>query len=106
MEGPARRSAGLLTGRTCHNKRVLFAADAPAPASLAAFQAGAGSAAAVQLQAGDYAAVEVVSAGVQTLNVRPLARTTAGEFLARFGSTLPGSVACGSAADAQRIAVA
>jgi len=76
-------------GRTCHNKRVLFAADAAVPGSLAALRAGPPGAP-VELRAGDYAAVRVTSAGVQSLHAAPLARTTAAEFVARYGSTLPG----------------
>ena len=110
VEGPARRTPGMLTGRTCHNKRVVFPADGAVPASLAAAAAagppsdldtglgsragpgpqGAPGCAGAPLEAGDYVAVEVLRAGVQSLGAAPLARTTADEFVARFGSTLPG----------------
>lgn len=110
VEGPARRTPGMLTGRTCHNKRVVFPADDPVPVSLAAaaaaaspsdlgaglgFRAGPGlegapGCAGAPLKAGDYVAVEVRRAGVQSLGVQPISRTTAAEFVARFGSTLPG----------------
>lgn len=92
VEGPARRSPALLTGRTCHNKRVLFAADAAVSESLAALAIGLPGAR-TELRAGDYVAVQVERAGVQSLHARPLARTTAAEFIARFGSTLPGGAA-------------
>ena len=119
VEGPGKRSPELLTGRTCHNKRVVFPAHAAVPASLAAARAGAlpsssaldaelgphaglcpglpgmPAGTGVQLVAGDYVAVEVLRAGVQSLGARPLARTTAAEFVARFGSTLPGGVVRG-----------
>ena len=120
VEGPARRAPGMLTGRTCHNKRVVFPADGAVPASLAATQAvdssserGAGSGSGLgppaspgpqgaPLKAGDYVAVEVVRAGVQSLGAAPLARTTAAEFVARFGGTLPGGAARGGQRAAQR----
>ena len=126
VEGPARRTPGMLTGRTCHNKRVVFPADEAVPASLAATQAvdsssdwGAGlglglgspaspgphctpGCAGAPLKAGDYVAVEVVRAGVQSLGAAPLARTTAAEFVARFGGTLPGGAAQGGQRAAQR----
>lgn len=122
VEGPARRTPGLLTGRTCHNKRVVFPADGAVPASLAAAAAvslacdlGAGSgsragpgpqgapgSAGAPLKAGDYVAVEVLRAGVQSLGAAPLARTTAAEFVARFVSTLPGAAARDGLRAAQR----
>ena len=107
----------MLTGRTCHNKRVVFPADGPVPPSLAAAAQAVGSpseldavlglrlglgspaspgpqgasgCAGAPLKAGDYVAVQVLRAGVQSLGGAPLARTTAAEFVARFGSTLPG----------------
>lgn len=40
--------------------------------------------------------VAVVRQGVQTLNVRPFTRMTAGEFVTHIDSTLLGSIACSS----------
>ncbi len=52
VEGPSRRSAQQLTGRTDSNKRVVFA-DTAVPADFAS----AVDAPAVRLQPGDYVAV-------------------------------------------------
>jgi hypothetical protein len=54
VEGPSRRSAACLTGRTDSNKRVVFA-DEPVPTELAAARTAASPT--VRLQPGDYCAV-------------------------------------------------
>jgi hypothetical protein len=96
VEGRPKRGEGLLQGRSCTMKRVIFP-DGPVPCSLqaAAAAAGSGSAAqapAVALRPGDYVAVYVDALnGNSTLVARPLARTTTAEFVGMFGSTVPGA---------------
>ena len=121
VEGAAKRSPWLLTGRTCHNKRVVFPADGTIPASLAAAQAGAAAAGLAQRPGRRVRATRragplsrVASAGARGRaaeggglrggagaargravagGAAPLARTSAAEFVARFGSALPGGAA-------------
>jgi hypothetical protein len=95
VEGRPKRGEGLLQGRSCTMKRVIFP-DGPLPCSLQAAAAGGSGvqAPAVSLQPGDYVAVYVDAlSGNSTLVGRPLARTTTAEFVGVFGSTVPGAAA-------------
>ncbi|GBF91424.1 hypothetical protein Rsub_04164 [Raphidocelis subcapitata] len=129
LEGPARKGEGMLTGRTCSNKRVVFR-DGPLPAALDDLRRAAEAASGggggviggggfvyrgpfVQPRPGEYVAClvrEVVSGA--TLLATPLARTSAAAFVAEFGGTLPGRgaggwvAAAGAAAEAAEAAAA
>jgi tRNA A37 methylthiotransferase MiaB len=90
VEGPARRGAGRLTGRTDTGKRAVFADAGVADGYAVGAAGGAGAAGPhVRLAPGDYVAVQVVAAGEATLVVAPLARTTLAEFVAAHGSAVP-----------------
>ncbi|CAD7700704.1 unnamed protein product [Ostreobium quekettii] len=82
VEGEAKKSEEMLTGRTCTMKRVIFP-----KISVPASQHGCGGEAVPQ--PGDYVSVDVVSAQSSTLTARPLARTTLREFHSLHGSTVP-----------------
>ncbi len=58
VQGPSKRDAACLTGRTDTMKRVVFP-DALMPTAYSHLQSGVGGDAAVRSQAGDYVAVEV-----------------------------------------------
>lgn len=88
VEGPARRSAGHLAGRTCTLKKAVFL-DAPLAASLGDLRS-AGAPAPVRLRPGDYVAVRVeeARAGSSTLMATPLARTSIADFQRVFGGSV------------------
>lgn len=89
VEGPSRRSPSNLTGRTDTFKRVVFP-NTPVPASYSGLdERDTSEGPLVVLQPGDYVAVQVMEAGGGTLGVKPLARTSIGEFVGVHGSAVP-----------------
>jgi hypothetical protein len=126
VEGSARKGGGMLAGRSCTNRRVIFQ-EGPVPLGLdqlaqhaqhaqrSGLASGGGGdggglvgggwrpalcgGPAGEPRPGDYVACvvrEVVSGA--TLVAAPLARTTLAEFVRTFGATNPGRLAPGHAA--------
>ncbi|KAK9823298.1 hypothetical protein WJX72_001730 [[Myrmecia] bisecta] len=109
VEGPSRKSATALTGKTCTMKRVIFD-DCLVPASYmqqqqqqhtqslsrtSSAQSDGWSHPAgplVGLRPGDYVAVELQRASTGTLFATPLARTTLQEFVQFHGTAVPKAV--------------
>ena len=87
IEGPSRRSADVLTGKTCTMKRVMIP-NVSVPGCYTGFQHSTAGGHDVMLKAGDYAAVLVHSAGNANLFGEPLARTGICEFVRVHGSTV------------------
>lgn len=86
IEGHSRRSADVLTGKTCTMKRIMIP-DVPVPRSHLESQQPHAKADLVRLRPGDYAAVLIQAVGNATLFGRPAARTGIHEFMHVFGST-------------------
>lgn len=86
VEGPSKRDASRLTGRTCGNRRVVFDGDGRGPAGgPAGGIAGGGG---LPLRPGDYADVEITGHATNTLWGVSRGRTTLAEFVARHGDTV------------------
>mmetsp|Transcript_6403 Transcript_6403/g.21998 ORF Transcript_6403/g.21998 Transcript_6403/m.21998 type:complete len:623 (+) Transcript_6403:119-1987(+) len=79
VDGPSKRSASELVGRTCTNKRVVIPTEAPPTYQGLAEGAGRMSLPRVPLVPGDYVAVRVEEAG-KTLRGQALGRTTIADF--------------------------
>lgn len=76
VEGPARGNPSQMTGKTCTMKRVFFDGHIPEGKD-------------GRLQTGDYVAVEVHGASATALLATPRHLTTAQDFVAMYGSTVP-----------------
>lgn len=87
VEGPSRRSPGILTGRTCTGKRVYFNDGGVLP-SYVSPKAGISAGRMVRMQPGDFVAVHVTSATASALQAVPLAVTSTAEFVRQHGSTV------------------
>ena len=111
VEGPARRAGAvlgggagladatpghfstaarpLLTGRTCHGRRVLLEAGVAVPATYDRWAGPAPPGPRVLLRPGDYVAVRILRGPTGSLPAAALGRTSLADFVRQHGSTLP-----------------
>jgi hypothetical protein len=94
VEGPSKKDAGSLTGRTCTNKRVRIVGGTGMSVPQSYADVWRRRPAELPLQAtsrlcpGDYAAVEVIAAGAVSLEAIAIAKTSLREFVGVHGATM------------------